>query len=69
MAEKEIKKKTTRAAKKAIKARREAEKKEKARILDKRRVISTYNKEVKEREKKQKRMIRKEEKTRKQANQ
>ena len=53
----------------AIKARRKVEKKEKARILDKRRAISTYNKKIKKREKEQKRLIRKKEKTRKQANQ
>ena len=51
MAEKKAKKKTIRAIKKVIKARREAEKKKKARILDKRRVINIYNKEIKEREK------------------
>ena len=51
MVKKKAEEKTTRAAKKAIKARRKIEKKEKARILDKRRVISIYNKEVKEREK------------------
>ena len=51
MAEKEIKEETIRTAKKAIKARRKAEKKKKARILNERRVISTYNKEVKKREK------------------
>ena len=68
MAEKEIKKKTIRAVKKAIKARRKTEKEEKAYILDKRRVISIYNKKVKEREKEQKRVVRKKEKIRKQTN-
>ena len=51
MAEKEIKEEIIRAVKKIIKARREVEKEEKARILDKRRIINIYNKEVKKREK------------------
>ena len=51
MAKKETKEETTRATKKTIKARRKTEKEEKARILDKRRVINIYNKKIKEREK------------------
>ena len=51
MAEKEAEKKTIRAVKKAIKARKEVEKKKKARILNKRRIINIYNKKIKEREK------------------
>ena len=51
MTKKKIKKKIIRAVKKAIKTRKEAEKKEKARILDKRRIINIYNKKVKKREK------------------
>ena len=51
MAKKKIKKEIIRAAKKTIKTRKKTEKKKKARILDKRRVINIYNKEIKEREK------------------
>ena len=68
MAEKEVKKETIRAAKKTIKVRKEVEKEEKTRILDKRRIISIYNKKVKKREKEQKKVVRKKEKTRKQIN-
>ena len=68
MTEKKIKKETIRAIKKAIKTRGEVEKKEKTRILDKRHIISIYNKKIKEREKEQKRGVKKEEKTREQAN-
>ena len=52
MAEKKAEEETIRAIKKIIKVRKEVKKKEKARILDKRRIISIYNKKVKEREKK-----------------
>ena len=51
MAEKKIKKKIIRTAKKAIKVRKKTEKKKKTRILNKRRVINIYNKKIKEREK------------------
>ena len=52
MVEKKVKKETIRAAKKTIKTRKKIEKKKKARILNKRRIINIYNKEVKKREKK-----------------
>ena len=68
MAEKKTEEETIRAVKEIIKTRREVEKEEKARILDKRRIINIYNKEVKEREKKQKKITKKKEKTRKQTN-
>ena len=52
MAEKKVEEETIRTIKKTIKTRRKIEKKEKTRILDKRRIINIYNKKVKKREKK-----------------
>ena len=50
--EKKTKEETIRAIKKTIKTQKKIKKKKKARILNKRRIINIYNKEVKKREKK-----------------